>query len=129
LKRIGKEVDMTAAEVSASLKRIPQRGPLVTHVRDRRQIPNIAKVSEPQRLRSGRLNGVKRLAVSYRAKQSESGVRTHGWSGSAAATDEEAIARILDAAPAEGTTSRAVFGNLHSTGVKAAADQDTLACS
>jgi hypothetical protein len=39
LKRIGKEVDMTAAEVSASLKRIPQRGPLVTHVRDRRPDP------------------------------------------------------------------------------------------
>jgi cholest-4-en-3-one 26-monooxygenase len=30
------------------------------------QIPNIAKVSELQHLRSGRLNGVKRLAVSYR---------------------------------------------------------------
>jgi cholest-4-en-3-one 26-monooxygenase len=30
------------------------------------QIPDIAKLSEPQRLRSGWLNGVKRLAVSYR---------------------------------------------------------------
>ena len=30
------------------------------------QIPNIAKLSEPQRLRSGWLNGVKELAVSYR---------------------------------------------------------------
>jgi hypothetical protein len=39
LKRIGKQVDMTAAEVSASPKRIPQRGPLVTHVRDRRPDP------------------------------------------------------------------------------------------
>jgi cholest-4-en-3-one 26-monooxygenase len=29
------------------------------------QIPNIAKLGEPQRLRSGWLNGVKRLAVSY----------------------------------------------------------------
>jgi cholest-4-en-3-one 26-monooxygenase len=29
------------------------------------QIPNIAKVSEPQRLRSGWINGVKELAVSY----------------------------------------------------------------
>jgi cholest-4-en-3-one 26-monooxygenase len=29
------------------------------------QIPDIAKLSEPQRLRSGWLNGVKRLAVSY----------------------------------------------------------------
>jgi hypothetical protein len=39
MKRIGKEVDMTAAEVSASLKRIPQRGPLVTPVRNRRPDP------------------------------------------------------------------------------------------
>jgi len=30
------------------------------------QIPNIAKLSEPRRLRSGWLNGVKELAVSYR---------------------------------------------------------------
>ena len=30
------------------------------------QIPNIAKLSEPQRLRSGWLNGVKALQVSYR---------------------------------------------------------------
>ena len=29
------------------------------------QIPNISKLAEPQRLRSGWLNGVKRLAVSY----------------------------------------------------------------
>jgi len=29
------------------------------------QIPNISKLSEPQRLRSGWINGVKRLAVSY----------------------------------------------------------------
>jgi cholest-4-en-3-one 26-monooxygenase len=29
------------------------------------QIPNIAKLSEPQRLRSGWLNGVKQLRVSY----------------------------------------------------------------
>jgi cholest-4-en-3-one 26-monooxygenase len=30
------------------------------------QIPDIAKVAEPQRLRSGWINGVKDLAVSYR---------------------------------------------------------------
>ena len=30
------------------------------------QIPDIAKMSEPRRLRSGWLNGVKELAVSYR---------------------------------------------------------------
>ena len=30
------------------------------------QLPNIAKLSEPQRLRSGWINGVKRLQVSYR---------------------------------------------------------------
>jgi cholest-4-en-3-one 26-monooxygenase len=30
------------------------------------QIPNIAKLAEPRRLRSGWLNGVKELAVSYR---------------------------------------------------------------
>ena len=30
------------------------------------QIPNISKLAEPQRLRSGWLNGVKELAVSYR---------------------------------------------------------------
>jgi cholest-4-en-3-one 26-monooxygenase len=30
------------------------------------QIPNIAKLAEPQRLRSGWINGVKQLAVSYR---------------------------------------------------------------
>ena len=30
------------------------------------QIPDIAKLSEPRRLRSGWLNGVKELAVSYR---------------------------------------------------------------
>ena len=31
-----------------------------------RQVPDIAKVAEPQRLRSGWINGVKELAVSYR---------------------------------------------------------------
>jgi cytochrome P450 len=31
------------------------------------QLPNIAKLSEPQRLRSGWINGVKELAVCYRA--------------------------------------------------------------
>jgi cholest-4-en-3-one 26-monooxygenase len=30
------------------------------------QIPNIAKLSEPHRLRSGWINGVKELTVSYR---------------------------------------------------------------
>lgn len=30
------------------------------------QIPNIAKLDEPQRLRSGWINGVKALPVSYR---------------------------------------------------------------
>ena len=30
------------------------------------QIPDIAKLSEPRRLRSGWLNGVKELQVSYR---------------------------------------------------------------
>jgi len=31
------------------------------------QIPNIAKLGEPQRLRSGWINGVKELQVCYRA--------------------------------------------------------------
>ena len=30
------------------------------------QIPNISKLCEPQRLRSGWINGVKELAVAYR---------------------------------------------------------------
>jgi hypothetical protein len=50
------------------------------------------------------------------------GMRFHcGWLTSR----EETLG--FDAAPTGGGhTSRAVFGNLHSTGVKAAADQDTL---
>jgi cholest-4-en-3-one 26-monooxygenase len=31
------------------------------------QLPNIAKLGEPQRLRSGWINGVKELPVSYRS--------------------------------------------------------------
>ena len=63
------------------------------------QIPNISKLSEPQRLRSGWLNGVKRArGLLPGLGSSIHGVRTHGWSGSAPASDDEAIARILDAA-------------------------------
>jgi cholest-4-en-3-one 26-monooxygenase len=31
------------------------------------QVPNIAKLAEPQRLRSGWINGVKKLQVAYNA--------------------------------------------------------------
>ena len=40
----------------------------------------------------------RRCLVSYRRLSTIRGMRTHGWSGSAPATDEEAISRILDAA-------------------------------